>query len=113
MMVRRFLFGVAALPLLATVALAAQPLNDKQMDAVIAGNEVIPGARTQLLSAGPTTVASIPTPVIVSSDFYCCSSTPVTATPIGEFSSAVYPGSNVPANPFALTSSFFTTFRVP
>ena len=37
------LIGLAALPLLATVALAAQPvaLNDKQMDAVVAGFDFV------------------------------------------------------------------------
>jgi len=36
---KRFLFGLAALPFLAGVSLAAQPvpLNDKQMDVVTAG----------------------------------------------------------------------------
>jgi hypothetical protein len=33
---RKFLCGLAALPFLATTALAGQPLSDRQMDAVVA-----------------------------------------------------------------------------
>jgi hypothetical protein len=36
-MMGRLLLGLAVLPLLACVALAAQPLNDRQMDTVVAG----------------------------------------------------------------------------
>jgi hypothetical protein len=38
MMMRQFLFGLAALPFLANIALAGQPLSDQQMDKVTAGD---------------------------------------------------------------------------
>jgi hypothetical protein len=34
---RKLLFGVAALPFLAGIALAAEPLNEVQMDQIVAG----------------------------------------------------------------------------
>jgi hypothetical protein len=37
---KRLLLGLAILPFVAGVALAAQPLNDKQMDKVVAGHDL-------------------------------------------------------------------------
>jgi hypothetical protein len=34
---QKLLFGLAALPFLASIAMAGQPLSDKQMDRVVAG----------------------------------------------------------------------------
>jgi hypothetical protein len=40
-MMRKLLFGLAALPFLASTALAGQPLNDRQMDRVVAGAALV------------------------------------------------------------------------
>jgi hypothetical protein len=37
---KKFLLGLAILPFVAGVALAAQPLSDKQMDKVVAGHDL-------------------------------------------------------------------------
>jgi hypothetical protein len=46
---KKFLFGLAAVPLLAGTAMAAQPLSDHQMDAVTAGFSAFSTADAQAL----------------------------------------------------------------
>lgn len=45
---KKLLLGLAMLPFAAGVALAAQPLNDKQMDKVVAGHDLSLVERTDV-----------------------------------------------------------------
>lgn len=60
---RKYLIGVATLPLLSAVAFAGQPLSDRQMDAVTAGFGAIAtaGAMSQggVIQAGTQTLAEV------------------------------------------------------
>lgn len=51
----KLLLGLAAVPLLAGTAMAAQPLTDKQMDAVTAGFDALSTAEAQALGKIVTT----------------------------------------------------------
>lgn len=66
------LLGLVAVPLLASAAFAAQPLTDRQMDAVTAGFDAFATAESQALGKIVTTtsstvalVANVTTPVTI------------------------------------------------
>jgi hypothetical protein len=59
-LMRKLLFGLAALPFLVSIASARQPLSDQQMDRVIAG--FVTGPDALILCSGPCVVQPQPQP---------------------------------------------------
>lgn len=80
----KLLLGVAALPLLSGIASAAQPLSDKQMDAVTAGFAAISTADAQALgkivAAATATVSQVAVVTTTTGSGSSAVTTPVTAT---------------------------------
>jgi hypothetical protein len=78
---KKFLLGLAAMPLLVGPAFAAQPLTNKQMDAVTAGFVAFSTADAQALGKIVTTLSSTVSQVaVVTTTNAAGVATPVTAT---------------------------------
>jgi hypothetical protein len=93
---KRFLYGLAALPFLAGVSLAAQPvpLNDTQMDKVTAGFDIteIETQNTGWVALGVNEAAPSPTPVAATS------TTPATGYPYIDVVNTYYTAGHGPGS---------------
>lgn len=78
---KKLILGLAAVPLLAGTALAAQPLSDQQMDAVTAGFSAFSTADAQALGKIVATLsATVASVNVVTTTDTSGITTPVTAT---------------------------------
>lgn len=78
---KKFLLGLAAVPLLAGTALAAQPLSDRQMDAVTAGFSAFSTADAQALGKIVATLsATVASVNVVTTTDLSGNPVPITAT---------------------------------